>query len=308
METDGGAGSRRHLKLTDGRRIEYLEFGDPAGAPALYLHGTPSSACEARWLHRAACKEGVRLASVDRPGYKNSDPSPEPSHVTVAQDVVAVARELGFESFATVGFSGGAGYALAAAHVAPEAVTVVHLGGGMTSMNLATGLPWQRRLGFRFVALSPATATVLFRRMGRRLGKQLQQYLDESPEKAAKELFSGAALGAQAAAAEEYVRTTGSEELRIEITDYMAGAASARAVINDILAIVRPAALELGGLTTPVEIWHGLADPAVPVSFAEGLASRLPNARTHLFGGEGHFVFHSHAEEVVASIRRCASA
>ena len=37
-------GTRQQVRLADGRRIDYLELGDPAGVPAIYLHGTPSSA------------------------------------------------------------------------------------------------------------------------------------------------------------------------------------------------------------------------------------------------------------------------
>src|SRR5690349_5325843 len=46
--------SRAHVEVSGGRRIDYLELGDPQGAPAIYLHGTPSSASEAR------CPGGLR--------------------------------------------------------------------------------------------------------------------------------------------------------------------------------------------------------------------------------------------------------
>jgi pimeloyl-ACP methyl ester carboxylesterase len=42
------------------------------------------------------------------------------------------------------------------------------------------------------------------------------------------------------------------------------------------------------------------------VSFARSLAAELPNARLHLFADEGHVVFHTHGDEVIASIRRHA--
>ena len=63
----------------------------------------------------------------------------------------------------------------------------------------------------------------------------------------------------------------------------------------------------MSSLTTPVEIWHGLDDPAAPVSFARRTAAQLPNAQAHLFDGEGHFVFHTHGDAIAASIREHAS-
>jgi pimeloyl-ACP methyl ester carboxylesterase len=57
----------------------------------------------------------------------------------------------------------------------------------------------------------------------------------------------------------------------------------------------------------PAEAAHGRDDPAAPIAAAVRRASRWPNAQAHLFDGEGHFVFHPHADAVVASIREHTS-
>jgi pimeloyl-ACP methyl ester carboxylesterase len=75
----------------------------------------------------------------------------------------------------------------------------------------------------------------------------------------------------------------------------------------DLAAYVRPWPYELSSISTPVEIWHGRTDPAVPVRFAERAAGNLGNGRAHLFDGEGHFVFQTHGDAVVASIWQHAS-
>ena len=300
--------TRQHVRLPDGRRIDYLEFGDPAGAPAVYLHGTPSSASEARWLHRAASGQGVRLVSLDRPGYLHSEPRAGASLVGAAQDVVAVADALQLGRFAVVGFSGGAGYALATAHVAPDQVTVVHLGGGIGSLAGDAGqdLPWLRRLAFRLIARAPRVSGPLLAGVFRLLRRGLVKRLD-SPVEAALWFFKGPAQGAQIAAVAEYVRTSAPEDLRSELSDFAAGTRATRAIVNDLVAYVRPWPFELSSLSTPVEIWHGRDDPAAPVSFAERTASELANARAHLFDGEGHFVFHTHADAIATSIREHAA-
>ncbi len=138
----------------------------------------------------------------------------------------------------------------------------------------------------------------VFRLLRRSLRKRL-----DSPAKAALWLFKGPAQGAQIAAVAEYVRISAPEDLQRELSDYAEGMSATRAIVTDLLAYVRPWPFELSSLATRVEIWHGLDDPAAPVSFAKRTASALPNAQAHLFEGEGHFVFHTHGDEIAASIR-----
>jgi pimeloyl-ACP methyl ester carboxylesterase len=300
---------RRQKRLASGRRIDYLELGDPAGAPAIYLHGTPSSASEARWLHAAARAHGVRLVSPDRPGYLGSDAASDPSFLAVAHDVVELAGALSLGRFAVVGFSGGAGYALATAHAAPDQVTVVHLGGGMGSL---AGDGWHggawlpRWLVFDLAAHAPRVAGPPLAGLLRLLARGIRTRLD-TPAEAAIWFFTGSDRGAQVAAIAEYVRTSPPEDLRGELADYAAGTAATRAIVDDLAAYARPWPFALGDIATPVEIWHGRDDPAVPVRFAERAARELGRAQAHLFDGEGHFVFHTHADAVAASIRRHAA-
>ena len=41
-----------YLYLKDGRRLGYLECGDPKGKPVLCFHGYPGSRLDFRWLKR----------------------------------------------------------------------------------------------------------------------------------------------------------------------------------------------------------------------------------------------------------------
>src|SRR5699024_1947321 len=63
--------------LPDGRRLAYSEQGDPAGRPLLLLHGTPGSRLQRHPDGELARRAGVRLVTVDRPGFGLSDPAPE---------------------------------------------------------------------------------------------------------------------------------------------------------------------------------------------------------------------------------------
>lgn len=292
------------LTLSGGRRVDVREFGDPHGVPALYLHGTPSSSYEAHWLHAPALTHGVRILAVDRPGYGHSDPAPTASFEGVANVVVDAARALGLDRFAIIGFSGGAGFALAAAQVAHDSATVVHLGGGMGSFEGATSeeMPRVRRIIFEGAARAPSIAAPLLGFMGSRLGKSLGKHL-ALPTLAVLELFEGSARGAQLGAAEAYARSSPTEDLLAFVEGYMEGGHNVAAVLGDITAIVGPWGFELAEVRTRVELWHGTKDASVPLAYSKMLVGKLPNATLHELEGEGHFVLLSHGDEVCASVR-----
>ncbi|MGH3331266.1 MAG: alpha/beta fold hydrolase, partial [Nocardioidaceae bacterium] len=82
------------LRLPDGRRAQLWQGGASAGPVVFFLHGCPDTRHAARTGEAAARRSGVRLVAVNRPGYGLSDPH-ESSHVSVADDIVAVADLLG---------------------------------------------------------------------------------------------------------------------------------------------------------------------------------------------------------------------
>jgi len=58
----------KFITLKDGRKLAYAEYGEPAGKPVFFFHGTPGS----HFFHPPdgiTQKMGVRLITVDRPGY-----------------------------------------------------------------------------------------------------------------------------------------------------------------------------------------------------------------------------------------------
>src|SRR5262245_23933202 len=102
------------LRLPDGRRLAWAEWGRPDGPPVLLLHSSPGS----RLLDpdpAATAAAGVRLLTVDRPGFGGSEPNPDPTFAGFAADLATLAAELDLRDLALMGWSGGGQYALAAA-------------------------------------------------------------------------------------------------------------------------------------------------------------------------------------------------
>ena len=124
--------------LPTGRRLGFAEFGDPAGDPVLWFHGTPGGRRQFPLLGRRAAEEiSLRVVAVGRPGTGLSDPHPYESVADWASDVAHVADSLGAERFGVAGLSGGGPYALACAAVAPLAgrvAAVAVLGGIVPSV------------------------------------------------------------------------------------------------------------------------------------------------------------------------------
>jgi pimeloyl-ACP methyl ester carboxylesterase len=110
------------VRLPDGRCAELWRGGDPSGLPVLFFHGCPDSRLAARTGDAAAARAGVRLVAVSRPGYGGSD-ADDSDHLSVADDTVAVADELGIDRFGVLGMSVGGPYALACAARHPGRVT-----------------------------------------------------------------------------------------------------------------------------------------------------------------------------------------
>src|SRR6185295_7712501 len=90
----GGAVSTR-----DGRELTYLEVGEPNGPLVIHNHGGPSSRLEAHLLAQSAAKNRLRLVCVDRPGMGRSSPQTGRSYAGWAEDMTAVADELGCHEF-----------------------------------------------------------------------------------------------------------------------------------------------------------------------------------------------------------------
>jgi pimeloyl-ACP methyl ester carboxylesterase len=127
VEDQVGDRRARIMRLPDGRRIGYAEFGDAKGLPVLAIHGTPGSRYMFALTDQAARERGLRIIAPERPGYGLSDYRRRDALAQTAEDVNALADGLGLDRFALIGVSGGGPHAMAAAASIPDRVALLAL-------------------------------------------------------------------------------------------------------------------------------------------------------------------------------------
>src|SRR4029453_18262693 len=94
------------LDLSDGRTLEYVVAGSPAGMPLVLHHGTPGAAVVYPPAREAAARHGLRLVTYSRPGHGESTAERGRIVGDAAGDVAAVLDALGAGPFLTIGWSG----------------------------------------------------------------------------------------------------------------------------------------------------------------------------------------------------------
>lgn len=285
----------RTVALGGGRTLALDDVGDPAGAPVLYLHGTPDSRLARHPDDGLAAAAGVRLLAVDRPGYGRSSPA-----MTVwsaewpaawAADVAVALDDLGVGRCAVLAWSGGtlAGVALAAqgldAAGGPLAGRVVALGvvGGLVPRQAyddpAVRAAGEARLEILEMgdALPPGA-----------LGDEVAPMLAPYPCDLELAAEHQAAARTPADALELASVPGGAEALAAGLVEAVRPGLAG--VAADVEAQARPLAVDLAAVRCPVRLWYGEVDQVTPVAFGRWYAARVPGATLTVVPGAGHYL------------------
>jgi pimeloyl-ACP methyl ester carboxylesterase len=282
----------RFARLPDGRRLAYLSAGPPDGALVLYLHGaigSPQHACPE--LDAVVEELGIRYIMVSRPGFGGSDPLPGRTLLGFAADIAALAEQLGSERFAVVGVSAGGPYALACAHELPERVAVAAVVSSMSpspGAQLGGGLGLPARAALRVLRRHPRACA--------RAAAAVLEVVRRHPRLVARIMTAGAAPA-------DRRRLDESESRELAAARFLAAAGGGVAgMIDDYLLCSGSWGFQLCDVRVPVQLWHGVQDPLVPVDEALHMATALPRVQTALDPDEGHFFYRRRLREIVAEI------
>jgi pimeloyl-ACP methyl ester carboxylesterase len=290
------------LVLPDGRSLELLTGGDPAGFPLVYHSGTPSSAVVDPLIWGAAERAGLRLVTYSRPGYGASTPRPVPEGwpvpvVADADDTAALLDHLGMGEFVTLGWSGGGPRALACAAAMPDRCRAAATLAGVAPVDMGAA-EWTSGMGPENVRDFAAA------REGRASYGPIA--VDQAAALAtvtADDIvasFGGLVDEVDAAALSDEMGASVAASFNHAVAQGPAG------MIEDTLQVSRPWGFDLAALTVPVSVWQGGRDRMVPFEHGQWLAQAIPGARAHLYDDEGHLSLALKIDEILADLRELA--
>lgn len=234
------------ITLPDGRTLAYEIHGDSDGAPLVFHHGVPGSRVLGTLLSEAADEQSVQVIAPTRPGYGASDPDPNRTLDTWADDCVALADHLSLGSFAVVGFSGGGPFALRVAERLPNRVTTVGL---VSSM-----VPGSDGGLFETFAPTPRLLGLVFR-----ASEWMARY--RGPEFVVDQLTNKDV--------DEKTASIVNRDFRTALEHGPAGAVRESQLFADDWTLPSP--------DTPVRIWHGVEDQNVSIDPVREAYDDLPD-------------------------------
>jgi pimeloyl-ACP methyl ester carboxylesterase len=279
------------LRLRDGRRLAYAEYGDPQGKPVFFFHGTPGS----RLFHHpdtsVAASTGARIIAIDRPGFGRSDFKLGRTLLDWPDDVVELADALNIERFAVMGYSGGGPYAAVCALKIPDRLTAAGLVSSMAPLDNPHLTRGMHGVGHMFFSLDRHVPPLA------KLGCWLMcTSWRHNPELYYKSQINGLLHSEKAQILLPKMRT-------MLTTDFLeAVRAGTQGISWDLALLAQPWGFHLHAITTDVFLWHGESDTQTPLAMGKRLASAIPHCRATFFPGEGHWAIYSHWQEILTAL------
>ncbi|MDR3576984.1 MAG: alpha/beta hydrolase [Anaerolineaceae bacterium] len=270
--------AEKFVSLSDGRKLAYVEYGNPDGKPLLYFHGHPGSRLDLSMFDETVLEgSGLRLLSIDRPGIGLSDFQPGRKLMDWPADVCEFGDALDLGKFSVMGMSGGGPFAAACAYAIPErlhAAAIIsglgrfdlpcateNMGSGLQYFKMAAGFPLLARLQMAMMAYGIKSSPE----------KMLAQIQSELPEVDKREFKKPGFAKTFMATTAESLRQ-GADKLVLEGGFYL-----------------RPWGFPLEGIRLPVYLWHGEADRDAPLAMGRHAAAAIPGCKATFLPGEGHF-------------------
>jgi len=293
MGTISAARYEGAVPVRRGRKLGVAEFGTPDGRALVWFHGTPGARRQIpEDARRMAAEQGLRILGIDRPGVGLSTPHQYDSVLDFVADLELVVDQLGIERFSTVGLSGGAPYALAAAAGLPDRVPSVGILGGVVP-TVGAGAVEGGLVGFvkRFSPVLPVIRVPA-------------GYLLTALVRAAKP-FGSQGLDLYARFSPPGDREVlGRPEIKQMFLDDLSGngGRSMRAIVADGILFTQDWGFDPREIAVPVWWWHGDADNIVPLAHAQGLVPFLRQGTLVVRGGESHLGGLGIAREVLDTV------
>ncbi len=286
------------IKLRDGRKLGFAEFGDSEGKPILYFHGNPGTRTEAKLSELELSEKTARIISIDRPGFGLSDFKKGRKILDWSDDVEDLADSLGLRKFSILGVCGGGPYVLVCAYKIPKRCQSVGIIASTGPINRTTvrleGVSKRivfvnKRLPFLFRAFFWLKMSRHARSTNESMIRQkMLTHVIKNFSKPDKKLLK-----------------------RPKIMDILiermrdVGRLSTKGTVFDRKLIFRPWGFRLEDISSKVKVhlWQGHLDKTVPISIGRYMSKKIPNCVAKFFPKEGHIsVCVTKMNEIVSSL------
>lgn len=266
---------RATATTSDGRRLSFDVSGRADGPAVMYFHGAGDSRLARPPGDDLVRDAGVRMVSVDRPGYGGSDPAPGRTLMSWADDAAAVADTLAIDDFAVLGWSAGGAYALACAAAMPGRVSSCAVYGSVVPTTMRGYDEGLDDLARRIKAGAQDRPDEL---------REVLRAFASNPVEFALGIIRGEDGGDDVLADEAILA-------QMTANAGEAFAQGADAMTDDYLLLYAPWQFPLDSVRCPVTVASGELDRFSPPGWGRWLADQLPAGRFMLFPGRNHSGF-----------------
>lgn len=287
--------NERHLfRLSDGRILDYADFGADDGAPCLNFHSEFFGDGWTAAMVRLAAEQGLRIITPARPFNGRSSPYPEGSNpfAQVVMDIAELLDGLGIEHAAHLSFMAGTAYSLAMAGALPErtqGLVIIAPTFPFDAPGVSAELPYFHRV----------LAGVLHG------NERLLEFLCRSgmafQNRAGTRRFFEAF--ARQRPADLAVVQSGEFFPAIEHGARLCGAQGHLGFFNDYRCALDDPWSRFEALTHPVHVLAGKDSTSSTVKALRLLAQRHAHYRFQLLPGGAHYLQYSHHEAVLKALR-----
>ncbi|PFX64764.1 alpha/beta hydrolase [Bacillus toyonensis] len=270
------------ITLQDGRKLAYIEYGKTNGLPVMLFHGTPGSRIWSLTDDMVAKRFGIRLISIDRPGYGLSDPKRNRTVLDWAEDVNELSDQLKLQTFSIIGVSGGGAYAAACAYQIPERLQSVQMVSSATPFENEkppASMCRENRIAFFISKRLPLLLKWVYRTQKKQMEKNPEKYI-QGLKKGNTHLCKWD---------QQFIQTD--EDIKLAMIHMK------EALRNSVdEAVAEPALLakywgfNFQDISIPIHIWHGTADTLSSIEEIKKVASATPHVTTHYMKDAGHFL------------------
>jgi pimeloyl-ACP methyl ester carboxylesterase len=251
--------------------MRYVEDG--AGAPLLFVHGSPGGCDQGRLMGAFLAARGFRVISPSRPGYHGSPLSGENATPRAQAEMeLALMDALGVDRFALACWSGGgpSSYTLAASH--PDRIA------SLTTIAAVSG---------RYQWDHAHEESMLSGRFGAWLMKELSRH---APKEVVKQMVSSEGDLTKDQRKELVDQIWSDDAKRCWALGLMASITGDRrdGLRNDQEQFPEIGDLDLASITAPTLLVHATTDADVPFSHSEHAAAKIRGAEFVRIDGGTH--------------------